>query len=65
MSWKGFTKAMARLPHVVMKKAGTVAETVDEDFVNLEVKFEQIEQTTNKFVDDLKKYRETMNSKNV
>ncbi|KAL7321437.1 BAR adaptor protein Hob1 [Mucor circinelloides] len=37
MSWKGFQKAMSRLPHQIMSKKGDV--TRDEGFIQLETRF--------------------------
>ncbi len=60
MSWKGFTKAITRLPHLVMKKTGNAEETRDADFDALEATFERTREATERLLDDVCKYRDAL-----
>jgi amphiphysin len=61
MSWKGFTKAMARLPQSLGTKAGYAQETLDPDFVDLEDKFKSLEQCVRKLHEDARKFKDALN----
>lgn len=62
MSWKGFQKAMSRLPHLVMKKTGGVDETVDEEFNRLEEIFNRNEEGLKRFVENIRKYKSAISN---
>ncbi|PJF19547.1 hypothetical protein PSACC_00631 [Paramicrosporidium saccamoebae] len=55
---KGFTKAITRLPHMVLQKAGAADETKDSDFNGLAACFEKTSATTDRLHDDMLKYRD-------
>ncbi|KAI9473289.1 hypothetical protein BX667DRAFT_470912 [Coemansia mojavensis] len=46
MSWKGFKKALERMPHQLQSKIGRGSKTVDAEFDELKARFEDMEQTT-------------------
>ena len=48
MSWKGFTKAISRLPHMVVRATGNAEETKDDQFDELETHFKLLETLINK-----------------
>ena len=58
MSWKGFTKAMARLPQQLSAKAGYAETTVDPEFIDLEDKFKGLESCVRKLHEDARKFNE-------
>ncbi|KAJ3094299.1 hypothetical protein HDU96_001747 [Phlyctochytrium bullatum] len=60
MSWKGFTKAVARLPQMVMAKAGYSDETVDPEFNELEERFKAFETEAKKLHEDAKKFKDAL-----
>ncbi|KAJ2362645.1 BAR adaptor protein Hob1 [Coemansia sp. RSA 2610] len=47
MSWKGFKKALERMPHQLQSKIGRGSRTVDAEFDELKVRFEEMERVTN------------------
>ncbi len=57
MSWKGFTKAVARLPQRISTKAGYAEETVDADFVDAEDKLKLLESCVKKLFEDARKFK--------
>ncbi|KAJ3126232.1 hypothetical protein HK100_010358 [Physocladia obscura] len=62
MSLKGFTKAVARLPHLVMAKSGYTSETVDPEFADLEDRFKLLDTSARKLSDDAKKFKDALSS---
>ncbi len=48
MSWKGFVKAATRLPQQIAVKAGYAEETVDEDFNELNKRFQDFQTAAKK-----------------
>ncbi|KNE56512.1 hypothetical protein AMAG_02314 [Allomyces macrogynus ATCC 38327] len=60
MSWKGFVKAVQRLPHQVMTKTGHADETVDEEFNLLNAEFEHLEQSTTRLQEDASKFKKSV-----
>ncbi|KAI9018956.1 hypothetical protein DFJ74DRAFT_708164 [Hyaloraphidium curvatum] len=59
MSWKGFKKAVERLPHQVM---GGGATTVDEDFNELESELKHLETCATKLRNDAEKFKEAVHA---
>lgn len=57
MSWKGFTKAMARLPHQVMPGGDT---TVDVEFDELENQLKSLETCAIKLRTDAEKFKQAV-----
>ncbi|KAJ3198723.1 hypothetical protein HDU82_001078, partial [Entophlyctis luteolus] len=62
MSLKGFTKAVARLPHLVMAKSGYSTETVDPEFAELEERLKLLDASARKLSDDAKKFKDALAS---
>ncbi|ORZ09382.1 hypothetical protein BCR41DRAFT_381662 [Lobosporangium transversale] len=60
MSWKGFTKAVYRLPHAISTKTGIRDETKDPEFNELNNKFTLCEKITEKLLADICKYRDNV-----
>jgi amphiphysin len=60
MSWKGFTKAVARLPQVISTKAGYASETVDTEYIDIEDKFKGLESCARKLHEDARKFKESL-----
>ena len=60
MSWKGFQKAMARLPQVISKSTGMSEETSDPEFLDLEDKFKGLEACVKKLHEDSRKFRDSL-----
>jgi amphiphysin len=60
MSWKGFTKAVARLPQRISAKTGYAEETVDSEFVDLYESYKGLESCVRKLHDDSKKFKDAL-----
>ncbi|KAG0345601.1 hypothetical protein BG004_003482 [Podila humilis] len=60
MSWKGFTKAVSRLPHTISTKTGIRDETTDYEFKELTTRFTNCEKTTTLFLAEICKYRDSV-----
>ncbi|KAI9237626.1 MAG: hypothetical protein BYD32DRAFT_415898 [Podila humilis] len=60
MSWKGFTKAVSRLPHTLSTKTGIRDETTDYEFKELSTRFTNCEKTTTVFLAEICKYRDSV-----
>ncbi|KAL2915995.1 BAR adaptor protein Hob1 [Polyrhizophydium stewartii] len=60
MSWKGFTKALARLPHQLAKSTGHSSETHDETYDVLEASFKQLETLAKQLKDDARRFRDQL-----
>ncbi|KAJ3165011.1 hypothetical protein HK101_000318 [Irineochytrium annulatum] len=61
MSWKGFQKAVSRLPQMVMAKAGYSDETQDQEFNEIEERFKLFEANAKKLNEDAKKFKDALN----
>ncbi|KAJ3058474.1 hypothetical protein HDU99_006789, partial [Rhizoclosmatium hyalinum] len=62
MSLKGFTKAVARLPQLVMSKSGYSQETVDPEYQDLEERFKLLDTSARKLSEDAKKFKDALSS---
>jgi hypothetical protein len=63
MSWKGFKKAVVRLPHMLQSKAGySDSNYVDSEFDELRSQFEELQQLSVRLHDAASKYREAVQS---
>ncbi|KAK3841434.1 MAG: hypothetical protein J3R72DRAFT_445470 [Linnemannia gamsii] len=62
MSWKGFTKAVYRLPHTLSTKTGIRDETKDDEFTELNGKFITCERITANLLQEVMKYRDNITS---
>ncbi|KAF9973547.1 hypothetical protein BGZ73_003210 [Actinomortierella ambigua] len=60
MSWKGFTKAVSRLPHTLSTKTGFRDETKDPEFQEMANKFAACETATAALVTDVTKFRDSV-----
>ncbi|KAJ3410154.1 hypothetical protein HDV05_004034 [Chytridiales sp. JEL 0842] len=60
MSWKGLQKAVARLPHTFLTKAGFNSETIDPEFQDLESRFQSLETNASKLHTDAKKFKDSL-----
>ncbi|KAJ3059699.1 hypothetical protein HK102_009865, partial [Quaeritorhiza haematococci] len=60
MSWKGFSKAVARLPQVLAAKAGYAEETVDPEFNDLHDRFTSLEKEAKKLNEDARKFKDNL-----
>ncbi|KAJ1918098.1 BAR adaptor protein Hob1 [Mycoemilia scoparia] len=58
MSWKGFKKAMERLPHQVTSKMGKGSKTIDDDYEVQRERFKDIETIIKKIFEDASKFRD-------
>ncbi|RUO95642.1 hypothetical protein BC936DRAFT_143551 [Jimgerdemannia flammicorona] len=62
MSWKGFTKAVTRLPHQVLAKTGYSEDTKDPEFLGFEKHFTELEKVTDHLLEDSQKYRDAVSA---
>ncbi|KAJ2723023.1 BAR adaptor protein Hob1 [Coemansia sp. Benny D115] len=60
MSWKGFKKALERMPHQLQSKIGRGAKTVDSDFEDLKARFIELENDTKELFNNTAKFRDSM-----
>lgn len=62
MSWKGFTKAVARAPHQVKGKVGMGGDrTNDAIYIDADRRFKELETETKRLHEDAKKYSQAVN----
>ncbi|KAI8817347.1 uncharacterized protein EV422DRAFT_508947 [Fimicolochytrium jonesii] len=62
MSWKGFQKAVTRLPTKLAQATGYASETVDDEFVALNEQFKRVELLARKLTDDAKKFKDSLSA---
>ncbi|TPX76047.1 hypothetical protein CcCBS67573_g02685 [Chytriomyces confervae] len=62
MSLRGFSKAVARLPHLVMSKSGYSSETTDPEYTDLEERFKLLDASARKLSEDSKKFKDALSS---
>jgi amphiphysin len=60
MSWKGFTKAINRLPTIIAQSTGSNKATQDPEFSNLEEQFKQVDVLARKLSQDTKKFKDSL-----
>ncbi|KAI8925293.1 hypothetical protein BC831DRAFT_512640 [Entophlyctis helioformis] len=61
MSWKGFSKAVARLPHQLAKTAGyTTADTKDEEYDHYEASFKQLDTLARSLAGDARRFKDSL-----
>jgi amphiphysin len=60
MSWKGFTKAVGRLPAMISKQTGGIQETKDEEFLQMENVFKLLDQYARKLSTDSKSFKDSL-----
>jgi amphiphysin len=56
MSWKGFKRAVTRLPQQVLQKAGYADETYDEEYEALAAEFKDLEHSSKVLAEETKLY---------
>ena len=62
MSWKGFTKAAARTPHMLKGKVGMGGDrTTDAIYIDADRRFKELETETKRLHEDAKKYSQAVN----
>ncbi|KAH7046161.1 hypothetical protein BKA57DRAFT_482527 [Linnemannia elongata] len=61
-TWKGFTKAVSRLPHTISTKTGIRDGTRDDEFAELNGKFTSCERITANLLQEVMKYRDNITS---
>ncbi|KAJ1822375.1 BAR adaptor protein Hob1 [Coemansia sp. RSA 2599] len=62
MSWKGFKKALERMPHQLQSKIGRGSKTTDPEFDELKVRFEELEKDTNSLFEQTAQFRDSVRS---
>ncbi|KAI8592352.1 hypothetical protein BDZ88DRAFT_486806 [Geranomyces variabilis] len=62
MSWKGLSKAVARLPTRLAQRTGYASETVDQEYLELEAQFKRLEGMARKFTEDAKKFKDSLSA---
>jgi BAR domain len=60
MSWKGFTKAINRLPAIIAKQTGSQQETKDQEFSLLYESFKQIDIDCRLLSSETRKYKDSL-----
>ncbi|KAI8322855.1 BAR-domain-containing protein [Martensiomyces pterosporus] len=60
MSWKGFKKALERMPHQLQSKIGRGAKTVDPDFDDLKLRFVDLEGVTKSLFMSASQFRDSI-----
>ena len=60
MSWKGFTKAITRIPAHISKTTGGVTETRDEEYLELEATFEKVDKACRNLASDAKTLKDSL-----
>ncbi|KAJ2804414.1 BAR adaptor protein Hob1 [Coemansia guatemalensis] len=58
MSWKGFKKALERMPHQLQSKIGRGSKTVDSEFDELKQKFIEMETSTKNLFQQTAQFRD-------
>ena len=59
MSWKGFKKAVARMPQSI-GIGGSSSETKDDEFEQLSLHFNELERLAKKLWDDAKRFKDSL-----
>lgn len=60
MSFKGFSKAVARLPQLMMTKTGYSEESSDPEFLDLEERLKNFDTYARKLHEDAKKFKDSL-----
>ena len=60
MSWKGFTKAVARLPQRIAKTTGYSSETKDDDFEVLEGALKNLDTFARQLASEARKFKDSL-----
>ena len=58
MSWKGFAKAVTRIPAHLSKSTGGTTETKDEEFIELETTFNNVDKACRSLSSDAKSLKD-------
>ncbi|KAJ3019295.1 hypothetical protein HKX48_002240 [Thoreauomyces humboldtii] len=62
MSWKGFSKAVTRLPTRLAQRAGYASESIDQEYLELESQFKRLDGLARKFSEDAKKFKDSLSA---
>lgn len=62
MSFRGFSKAISRLPHLLLQKTGRVQQTKDQEFITIIQTFNKSLSTIEKLISDILKYNDSLHS---
>ncbi|KAJ3041439.1 hypothetical protein HDV00_009420 [Rhizophlyctis rosea] len=62
MSFKGLSKAVARLPQRIAARTGYSDETVDQEYLELESQFKNLEMYAKKLHDDARKFKDSLSA---
>ncbi|KAI9224105.1 hypothetical protein BC828DRAFT_374290 [Blastocladiella britannica] len=60
MSWKGFVKAVARLPHQVKSRSGHADGTIDDEYDALAASFDGLFDSAARLAEDATKYKKSV-----
>ncbi|KAJ2706174.1 BAR adaptor protein Hob1 [Coemansia sp. IMI 203386] len=60
MSWKGFKKALERMPHQLQSKIGRGNKTSDPEFDELKARFEELEKDTSSLFEQTAQFRDSV-----
>jgi amphiphysin len=60
MSWKGFTKAVNRLPAMISKQTGGIQETKDDEYLQMEAVFRVLDEYARKLSLDAKTFKDSL-----
>ncbi|TPX63663.1 hypothetical protein SpCBS45565_g06442 [Spizellomyces sp. 'palustris'] len=62
MSWKGFQKAVTRLPTRLAQRTGYASESVDQEYHELEAQFKHLEILAIRLSDEAKKFKDSLSA---
>ncbi|KAJ3186992.1 hypothetical protein HDU85_007030 [Gaertneriomyces sp. JEL0708] len=62
MSWKGFAKAVTRLPTRLAQRTGYATETIDDEYQVLEQEFKHVQALATRLTDEAKKIKDSMSA---
>lgn len=62
MSFRGLSKALSRLPHIILQKTGKAQETKDPEFLSIIQTFNKSLSTIEKLIADILKYNDSLHN---
>ncbi|KAJ3149342.1 hypothetical protein HDU86_006977 [Geranomyces michiganensis] len=62
MSWKGFAKAVTRLPQQVARRTGHASETIDPEYDQISAKFKIVEERAKRLSSDATKLKDSLSA---
>ncbi|EGF82107.1 hypothetical protein BATDEDRAFT_2765, partial [Batrachochytrium dendrobatidis JAM81] len=60
MSWKGFQKAVARIPHQLAKSSGHASETKDDEYEVYDASFKQLDTLARQLATEARKFKDSL-----